>query len=143
MKYFKKTPNITNKVLEELDFKPAGKHKNETVYKRRVDLPFNINPFSNIVSNGKNESVVLTASNSEYLKKDFNSKCRLYTVGINVDLPVIGDIILTNSKSVKQMIDCIILAKQNHDEYGKFILSKSNKKPNIQIIKKVKNFLRL
>lgn len=143
MQYFKIKPDIKKYTLEKLNFIQAGKFKSNKVYEKRIELPFNINPFKNLINSDTNDCIVLTAHASKPLKKYFNTSHNLYSVSVNSDYPGITDIILTNTKSLKKIISAAKTARENHDEFGKFIMDNQKKKPELQIIKNVKNIFKL
>ncbi len=143
MKYFKVKPDITKHTLNKLNFIQAGKFKSKMVYEKRVELPFNINPFENLINCDTNDCIVLTAHASKPLKKHYKTSHNLYFVSAHSDYPGITDIILTNTKSLKKVISAVKTARENHDEFGKFIMDNQKKKPELQIIKNVKNIFKL
>lgn len=140
---FKNKPNITFQVLKDFDFYIVGKEKGLSIYKRRVEIPFSVNPFRKIINPNSKDAMVFTATASPELTEDMNSKEMLYIVGVNVDTSITEDCILINEKTLKRAMTFVRECYSNHLDYGNYLMQVRNKKQNIQLVKKIKNIVGL
>ena len=138
---FKNKPNITFQVLKNFDFYLVGKEKGLNFYKRRVEIPFSVNPFRRIVNPNAKDGLVFTATASPELTEDMKSKEMLYIVGANVDTSITEDCILINKQTLKRAMTFVRECYSNHLDYGNYLMQVRNKKQNIQLVKKIRNIV--
>lgn len=140
---FSHKPNIKLKILKKWDFHIVGKDKGLDVYKKRVEIPFSINPFRRIINPNSKDGLVFTATASPELTEEMNSKEMLYIVGVNVDTSITEDCILINKEILESAITFVRICYSNHIDYGNFLLKVKNKKQKIQLVKKIRNIVGL
>ena len=138
---FKNKPNITLQVLNDFNFYLVGKEKGLNMYKKRVDIPFSINPFRRIINPNAKDGMVFTATASPELTEDLKSKEMLYIVGVNVDTSIVSDCILINKTTLKSAMTFVRECYSNHIDYGNYLMQVRNEKQNIQLVKKIKNIV--
>ena len=140
---FKNKPNITLQVLNDLDFYFVGKDKGLNMYKRRVEIPYSINPFRRIINPNAKDGLVFTATPSPELTEDMKSKEMLYIIGVNVDTAITQDCILINKETLVHAMTFVRECYSNHLDYGNYLMGVRNEKQNIQLVKKIRNIVGL
>tara|TARA_Y100001938_G_C7920222_1_gene344097 strand:+ start:322 stop:753 length:432 start_codon:yes stop_codon:yes gene_type:complete len=141
---FRKTPDITLQKLKKFKFEKIGKFQGFDTYKKRIEIPFSINPFRKVLNPNARDSMVLTAHVSHDLTSYAKSEELLYIVGINAETSITEDCILIYADSVETAVNIVKKCYNDHIEYGNFILEKQKKKKKkIQIIKTIKNIFKI